>query len=91
LLADPNVDALIIVVAIPWGAIAPAILQGMPVQALLGDDDFLRAKAREKPILVSQMGYPPFVARTVAAVGGFLPVYPTAERAAAALAALASR
>jgi acetyltransferase len=89
LLADPNIDALILIIAIPWGAIAPAMAAGMPMAGLIGDPEMLRAAAKRKPILVAHVGYPPFVAMTREAVGDFLPVYPTAERAAAALAALA--
>jgi acetyltransferase len=89
LLADPHIDAVLIVVAIPWGAIGPAVENGMPMAGLLGDLDDLRAAARRKPVVVAHLGYPPFVAKMREAVGDFLPVYPTAERAAAALALLA--
>lgn len=88
LLADPNVDALLLHVAIPWGAIRPAVEAGMPMAALLGDLDRLRLAAKRKPILLSHLGYPPFVARLFAAVGDFLPFYPDSERAARALAQL---
>ena len=89
LLADPNVDALLLLVTIPWGSIGPAVEAGMPMSALLGEPKMLRAAARRKPILVSHLGFPPFLSRMFAAFGDFLPIYPDSERAARALSYLA--
>jgi acetyltransferase len=83
---DPQVDAVLIIIAIPWQAIRPAVEAGMPVSALLGDLGALREAAARKPIVVSHIGYAPFVDQVAAAVGSFLPVYPNSERAARALA-----
>lgn len=88
LLADPNVDALIIMIAVPWAAIRPAFDRGLDASYLLGDLDALREAARRKPVLVSHLGYPRFTKLVAEAVGDFLPIYPTSERATWALGTL---
>lgn len=88
LLADPGVDALLLHIAIPWGAMNQMIQAGTTAELLLGDLAELRQAARRMPILVSHVGYPRFMELVKDAVGDFLPIYPTAERAAAALATI---
>ncbi|MDP8224194.1 MAG: CoA-binding protein [Candidatus Lernaella stagnicola] len=90
LLDDPNVDALMIIVAVPWGAIKETFESGAPISFLLGEEDLLRRAAAEKPVLVAHLGHPTFTAAVAAAVGDYLPIYPNSERAARALAMLAS-
>ncbi len=88
LLEDPNVDALIVIVAIPWGAIKPAFAQGAPISFLLGDLDELRRASRHKPVLVAHLGHPDFTDAVAKEIRDFLPLYPNSERAARALADL---
>jgi len=89
LLDDPRVDALLVLIAIPWGAVAPFVESGAGMEEMIFNDlAKVRAKAKEMPILVAHIGHPRFVKMTEEAVGDFLPVYPNAERAAAALAAM---
>lgn len=90
LLDDPHVDALLLLIAIPWGAFAPILADGHTLEILFNDLDKLRAKAKQMPILVAHFGHPQFVKLTKETVGDFLPVYPNAERAAAALTAMAT-
>jgi acyl-CoA synthetase (NDP forming) len=85
LLDDPGVDALLVLIAVPWGAIKPALDAGADVTFLLGDLARLRAAARDKPILVAHLGHPDFTALVADAVADFLPIYPNSERAAGAL------
>lgn len=88
LLADDNVDALLIHIAIPWGAMSQMLQAGMPMESLVGDLDTLREAAARKPVLVSHVGFSEFRRLVQEAFGDFLTIYPTAERAAAVLAAL---
>jgi len=87
-LADPNVDALLLHIAIPWGAVRQDFTGRETIYGLLGDPDELRAAARRMPILISHIGYPHFTELVAEAFGEFLPIYPTAERAAFTLATM---
>jgi len=87
-LADPNVDALLLHIAIPWGAVRQDFTGRETIYGLLGDPDELRAAARRMPILISHIGHPNFTELVAEAFGEFLPIYPTAERAAFTLATM---
>jgi len=88
LLADPHIDSLLILIAIPWGAIKPAVESGTSMSFLFGDLDAFRREAREKPVLLSHIGHPEFTALMKKEMGGIVSIYPNSERAALALSAL---
>ena len=87
-LDDPQVDALLLHIAIPWGSVRELFTGPDAIEGLLGDPAVLRAAAGRMPILLSHVGYPRFVEFVTEAYGSFLPIYPTAERAAQTLASM---
>lgn len=88
LLADPRIDSLLILIAIPWGAIKPAVESGSSMSFLFGDLDGFRRAVQDKPVLISHIGHPDFTALMKKEMGDIVPVYPNSERAAIALSAL---
>ncbi len=89
-LADPQVDALLLHIAIPWGAVREFFSMPGGIEGLLGSPDDLRAGGQRMPVLISHIGYPHFCELVASTYGSFVPVYPTAERAAQTLATMVS-
>ena len=88
LLADPEIDMVLAIMAIPYVAIRHLKNAGVAVRDWFGDIASIRAQHPEKPLVGVVVGHPSFVEDIASICGRDVPVFTSPEPAAHVLAAL---
>ena len=88
LLADPEIDMVLAIMAIPYVAIRHLKSAGVTVRDWFGDVASIRAQHPEKPLVGVVVGHPSFLEDIVSICGRDIPIFTSPEPAAHALATL---
>jgi acetyltransferase len=88
LLADPGIDMVLAIIAIPYVAVRHFKKVGMTARDWFGDIASIREQYPDKPLLSVVVGHPAYVEDMTSLVGRSIPVFTSPETAAQGLATL---